>query len=257
MRCDMGVFTFKLTFFCDHDSAKEKMESASISSSLFPSLWFTWESFLDVEQQSVDICSVGESNPRQLFSLPSSFPPSQITREETIASNLLNVAAGRLQSESSCWGRSWPRCFPGSRPRWTHSHPRPHPRRAHPCPHPCPRWAHSLWLSDHLGSPDPVPPSVPPVLPNSHKPQLCLQTLRIPTLRPGMSGGWSAQVWYIQPICWGERLSHSVRIECEVFERADFEAEIENLDVADDHYAAILPLRSVTSHHICRDRRMI
>ena len=51
MRCDMGVFTFKLTFFCDHDSAKEKMESASISSSLFPSLWFTWESFLDVEQQ--------------------------------------------------------------------------------------------------------------------------------------------------------------------------------------------------------------
>ena len=36
------------------------------------------------------------------------------------------------------------------------------------------------------------------------------------------------------------------RIECEVFEKANFEAEIEDLKVADDHYAAILPLRSAT-----------
>lgn len=33
------------------------------------------------------------------------------------------------------------------------------------------------------------------------------------------------------------------RIECEVFEKANFEAEIEDVKVADDHYAAILPLR--------------
>jgi len=33
------------------------------------------------------------------------------------------------------------------------------------------------------------------------------------------------------------------RIECKVFEDANFEAEIEDLNVADDHYAAILPLR--------------
>ena len=36
------------------------------------------------------------------------------------------------------------------------------------------------------------------------------------------------------------------RIECEVFEKANFEAEIEDVKVADDHYAAILPLRSAT-----------
>ena len=36
------------------------------------------------------------------------------------------------------------------------------------------------------------------------------------------------------------------RIECEVFEKANFEAEIEDLKIADDHYAAILPLRSAT-----------
>ena len=31
--------------------------------------------------------------------------------------------------------------------------------------------------------------------------------------------------------------------ECRVFSRADFEAEIEDCDAPDDHYAAILPLR--------------
>ena len=36
------------------------------------------------------------------------------------------------------------------------------------------------------------------------------------------------------------------RIECEVFAKANIEAEIEDVKVADDHYAAILPLRSPT-----------
>ena len=36
-----------------------------------------------------------------------------------------------------------------------------------------------------------------------------------------------------------------------MFERADFEAEIDDVNVVDDHYAAILPLRSVTSSILC------
>merc|ERR1719483_154272 len=33
------------------------------------------------------------------------------------------------------------------------------------------------------------------------------------------------------------------KIECKVFEKADFEAEIDDLMVNDDHYASILPIR--------------
>ena len=33
------------------------------------------------------------------------------------------------------------------------------------------------------------------------------------------------------------------KIECSIFEQADFEAEIENMNADDDHYAAIMPLR--------------
>ena len=33
------------------------------------------------------------------------------------------------------------------------------------------------------------------------------------------------------------------RVECSVLEQADFEAEIEDFEVEDDHYAAIMPIR--------------
>ena len=33
-------------------------------------------------------------------------------------------------------------------------------------------------------------------------------------------------------------------MECKIFTQVDFEAEIEDFNVVDDHYAAILPLRS-------------
>ena len=48
------------------------------------------------------------------------------------------------------------------------------------------------------------------------------------------------------PMC-GDRCAagETHNLECEVFKRVDFEADIEDLKIVDDHYAAILPLRCI------------
>lgn len=67
----------------------------------------------------------------------------------------------------------------------------------------------------------------------------CLQCSKL------VDGSFKCQVCGF-PMC-GERCAGGDlhRVECAVFERVDFEADIEDLKVVDDHYAAILPLRCI------------